>query len=233
MPQQLLVNPGFDDGTTGWTASGGFGTYSYTSSNQIAVLDGVAYFSYVSRTLSQVANVPEDISGWGSIVAVVNIRHRQKGDDGSYSQVDIYNFEAVFKNASGTILATKRTPSSGSSNAPQEFTDISITLNRSEMPSDFDSIATAEVRVTGLDTGFWNGNHGPMVDYVTLTGYEASSSTSGGGPPSSSSSLHGDSGSPGVPSRWKGRGRNGHFALTRGLLKRLWPDFYRQTRHRF
>ena len=59
MPQQILVNPNFDDGTIGWSASGGFGTYSYTSSNQIAVLDGVAYFTYFSRTLSQSVNVSE------------------------------------------------------------------------------------------------------------------------------------------------------------------------------
>jgi hypothetical protein len=178
MSQQLLVNASFDDGTTGWTASGGFGTYSYTTSNQIAVLDGVAYFTYVSRTLSQTVNVSSVIPSSSSIVAVVNLRHRQKGDDGTYSQVDAYNFEVVFKNSSGSIVTTKRTPSTGNSNAPQEFTDINLTLERSEIPSDFDSIATAEVKVTGLDSGFWNGNHGPMVDYVTLTAYEASSSSS-------------------------------------------------------
>lgn len=213
MPQQLLTNPNFDDGTTGWTASNGFGTYSYTSSNLIAVLDGVAYFTYVSRTLSQSVNVSEIIGEAGSFSAVVNIRHRQKGDDGTYTQVDTYNFEVLFKDSSGTTIASKRTPSSGSSNAPQEFTDVELTLDRSEIAGTFDSINSIEVKVTGLDAGFWNGNHGPMVDYVTLTANPRTTSSS--------------------ENRWLGRRRRGgHFSLTRGILNRLWPDFFRHGRPR-
>jgi len=235
MSQQLLVNPNFSDDTTGWSASGGFGTYSHYTSNQIAVLDGVAYFTYVSRTLSQVVNVSSVVAASGSLVAVVNIRHRQKGDDGGYSQIDTYNFEVVFKNSSGAILATRRTPAAGDTNAPKDFTDVGLTLNRSDLPSDFDSISTVEVKITGIDTGFWNGNHGPMVDYVTLTAYEPSSSSSeSSSTPESSSSSSESSSTPERPkNKWLGKGQSGHFSLTKGLMKRLWPDFSKQSRQRF
>jgi hypothetical protein len=239
MSQQLLINPNFDDGTTGWTASGGFGTYSYTSSNQIAVLDGVAYFTYVSRTLSQTASVSEIIGETGGLSAVLNIRHRQKGDDGSYTQVDIYNFEVIFKNSAGATVASKRTPSSGSSNAPQYFTDIELTLSRSEIPETFDSISSVEVRITGLDAGYWNGNHGPMVDYVTLTtsDYSPPSSSSYSSESSSSSSSEEPSSSSSsfplkAKNKWLGNNQGGHFAITKGIVKRLWPDFFRQNRQR-
>lgn len=239
MPQQLLTNPNFDDGTTGWTASGGFSAYSYTSSNQIAILDGIAYFTYASRTLSQIVNVSEIIGETGGFSAVLNIKHRQKGDDGGYTQVDTYNFQVLFKNAAGAIVASKRTPASGSSNAPQYYTDVELNLSRSEIAGSFDSISSIEVKVTGLDTGYWNGNHGPMVDYVTLTAseysppssssYSSDSSSSSSEEPSSSSSSFALK----AKNKWLGNNHGSHFSLTKGLMKRLWPDFSRQSRQRF
>ena len=162
---QLLTNSEFNSGTTGWSATGGFGTYSYTSSNQVAVLDGVLYFTYVSRTVSQSVNVSSYITSSNSFEGILSIKHRQKSDDGGYTQIDTYNFTILFKNSIGTTIATKTT---GTTNAPQNFTDITLTLNRSEIPSTYDTITTVEVQITGVDSGFWNGNHGPMVNYVKL-----------------------------------------------------------------
>ena len=71
----------------------------------------------------------------------------------------------LFKNASGTTIVTKTT---GSSIAPLNYTDVTLTLNRSEIPATFDTITSVEVRITGQDAGNWNGNHGPWVDYVQL-----------------------------------------------------------------
>ena len=165
-PVQLLTNPDFAAGTSGWTASGGFGTYSYTSSNQIALYNGEMYFTYVSRTLSQIVNVSSVAAEADTFTAVVNLRHREKSDAPTYTQIDTYTFSVVYKNSAGGTVITKTT---GSANAPQNFADITLTLDRTEIPTTFDTIATAEVRVTGIDTGYWNGNHGPIVQYVTLT----------------------------------------------------------------
>ena len=165
-PQQLVTNSSFDSGTTGWTASGGFGSYSISSSSQIAITGGIAYFSYVSRTLSQNVSLTSVINNANTLTGVVNIKHREKNDAGTYSQIDTYNFTLVFKNAGGTTITTKTT---GTVNAPQNYTDVTLTLNRSDIPATFGSIASVDIQVTGLDTGYWNGNWGPMVQYITLT----------------------------------------------------------------
>ena len=160
-PTQLLTNSDFSSGTTGWTASGGFGTWSFTSSNQAAVLDGVLYFSYVSRTVSQSVNVSSYVSAATTVSGILNIKREDNGPNNN----DTYNFTLLFKNSSGTTIATKTT---GSSIAPLNYTDVTLTLNRSEIPATFDTITSVEVQITGQDAGFWNGNHGPWVDYVQL-----------------------------------------------------------------
>lgn len=158
---QLLINPDFDLGTTGWSATGGFGTWSFSSSNQAAVLNGVLYFTYVSRTVSQSVNVSSYISSADSFEGILNIKREQNGPNNN----DTYTFTLLFKNSSGATVTTKTT---GSSIAPLDYTDITLTLNRSEIPSTFDTITTVDVQITGVDAGFWNGNHGPWVDYVNL-----------------------------------------------------------------
>ena len=157
----MLVNPDFDSGTTGWSASGGFGTWSFNSSNQVAVLNGVLYFTYTSRTVSQSVNVSSYVSSANSFYGVLNIKREENGPNNN----DTYNFTLLFKNSGGTTIVTKTT---GSSIAPLNYTDITLTLNRSEIPLTFDTITSVEVQVTGVDAGFWNGNHGPWVDYVKL-----------------------------------------------------------------
>ena len=158
---QLLTNSDFSSGTTGWTASGGFGTWSFTSSNRIAVLNGVLYFTYVSRTVSQSVNVSSLITSANSFSGVINIKSEENGPNNN----DTYNFVLLFKNSSGTTIATKTT---GTTIAPLNYTDITLTLNRSEIPATFDTITSVEVQITGQDAGNWNGNHGPWVDYVQL-----------------------------------------------------------------
>ena len=160
-PTQLLTNSDFSSGTTGWTASGGFGTWSFTSSNQAAVLDGVLYFSYISRTVSQSVNVSSYVSSATTFSGILNIKRENNGPNNN----DTYNFTLLFKNSSGTTIATKTT---GSSIAPLNYTDVTLTLNRSEIPATFDTITSVEVQITGQDAGNWNGNHGPWVDYVQL-----------------------------------------------------------------
>lgn len=158
---QLLTNSDFSLGTIGWSASGGFGTWSYTSSSQVAVLDGVLYFTYVSRTVSQSVNVSSLITSANSFSGIANIKRENNGPNNN----DTYNFTLLFKNSSGTTVISKTT---GSSIAPLDYTDITLTLNRNEIPLTFDTITTVDVQLTGQDAGFWNGNHGPWVDYIKL-----------------------------------------------------------------
>jgi hypothetical protein len=158
---QLLTNPDFDSGTTGWTATGGFGTWSYYSSNQVAVLNGVLYFTFVSRTVSQSVDVSGSIASANSFSGVINIKRENNGPNNN----DTYNFVLLFKNSSGTTITTKTT---GTTIAPLNYTDVTLTLDRSEIPATFDTIATVQVQLTAIDAGYWNGNHGPWVDYIQL-----------------------------------------------------------------
>jgi len=167
-PTQLLLNNNFDEGTTSWISNRGFSTYSYTSSSQPAVLNSILYFSYVNTTVSQSVEVSSIISSITTFTCTINIKHREKSDASTYTQIDQYSFEVLFNNSSGTTIISKRTPSTGQQNAPKDFTDITLILNRSEIPSNFNSIYAIQVNISGIDTGFWNGNHGPMVDYVNL-----------------------------------------------------------------
>lgn len=164
--QQLVTNSSFNNGTTGWTATGGFQTYNYSNGSQAAVDSGILYFSYVNRTVSQSVSVSSIISQVNSFTGICNIKHREKSDAATYSLIDTYNFTLNFKNSGGTSIITKTT---GTVNAPQNYTDISLVLNRSEIPSTFNTIATVDISISGIDNGFWAGNHGPMVDYITLT----------------------------------------------------------------
>jgi hypothetical protein len=216
MSNQLLINNNFDQGTTGWSATGGFGAYSYYTSNQIAIDNGIAYFTYVTRTLSQVVDVSNIVSEIESFSCTLNIKHRQKGDEDAYTQVDVYNFELLFKDSSGNLLTSKRTPTTGNAPAPQEFTDINLELTRSEISS-FNHISTIEVKITGLDTGFWNGNHGPMVDYVSLYSNVGSDGSGGSG----------GGGNAGIRRNKK---FNNSSKLNRGLYKRFW-NIYRDIRN--
>lgn len=158
---QLLTNSDFSSGTTGWSATGGFGTWSFTLSNQVAVLNGVLYFTYVSRTVSQSVNVSSYVSAANSFTGILNIKREENGPNNN----DTYTFVLIFKNSGGGTVTTKTT---GSSIAPLNYTDVTLTLNRSEIPATFDTITTVEVQITGQDVGNWNGNHGPWVDYVRL-----------------------------------------------------------------
>jgi hypothetical protein len=161
VPTQLLSNSDFESGTTGWSATGGFAEYSFTSSNRVAILNGVLYFTYISRTVSQSINVSSQILSINSFIGVINIKRIENGPNNN----DTYNFVLLFKDSSNNTIITKTT---GSVLAPQNFTDIVLTLDRSEIPQTFDTIATVEIQLTGLDAGFWNGNHGPAVNYIRL-----------------------------------------------------------------
>lgn len=160
-PTQLLTNSDFSLGTTGWSATGGFAPYSFTASNRVAVLDGVLYFTFTSRTVSQSVNVSSQIALANSFNGIINIQRIAN----TANVNDTYTFTLIFRNSANSTVIQKTT---GNSIAPQNFTDIQLTLNRSEIPTTFDTITTVEAQVTGLDAGFWNGNHGPMVNYIKL-----------------------------------------------------------------
>ena len=178
-PVQLLVNSGFTNGTTGWSSSSGFRTdpFNYQIGSQPIVVasvndggitgsDGYLIFSFSSATVSQTVSIA-DIANYNIITAIINIS-RISNNDIQRPTPDAFSFVIVYKNASNGTVATKRTPASGTQSAPTSFTDYTLTFTRDDNVN-FDTITSATVSISGIDNGFWQGQHGPVVDYCTLT----------------------------------------------------------------
>lgn len=174
-PVQLLVNSGFTSGTTGWTAAGGFQTYDYYSGSLPAVTnsindngvvgsDGYLVLSYIARTVSQTVSIT-DIANYNIITSVINIARTANREN---IGLDNFSFQVVYKDASNNTVATSRIPTSGTQTAPAVFTDYTLTFTRDDSAA-FDTIVSATVSISGIDGGFWAGNHGPAIDYCTLT----------------------------------------------------------------
>ena len=172
---QLLTNPDYLSGTTGWTSSRGFATYSFTSGNQPAVVasindngivgsDGYLVFSYVSTTVSQTVAIADAtiLNKLTATLSIVDIPNREVsfGDDQ-------FSFEVLFKDIGNNTLYSKRSPSTGNQNAPDVFRDYILELNRADSPN-FNDITSVTVNITSIDVGFWAGQHGVCVDYCTL-----------------------------------------------------------------
>ncbi len=174
-PVQLLVNSGFTNGTTGWSSSTGFATYNYSSGSQPAVVssindngiigsDGYLILSYASATISQTVSI-SNIADYNIITGVLNIT---RIPNNAGRGADAFSFQVDYKNASNVTVATTRTPASGTQAAPETFTDYTLTFTRDDSVA-FDTIVSATVSFSGIDTGFWAGQHGPAIDYCTLT----------------------------------------------------------------
>ena len=178
---QLLLNSGFTDfnastgAATSWSASPGWQAFSpsYSASRPCTVTNmpsyagvyptssstGFVIFSYVSATISQTINITS-LTGINTITGVLNIANTNNRSLG-----DTFTFQIQYKNAAGTVLYTSTT---NSTTAPAAWTDYTLTLTRASSPN-FDLIKSATVNITGIDSGFWNGQFGPAMDYCTLT----------------------------------------------------------------
>ena len=182
-PGQLLTNSDFLSGTTGWTASPGFATFSYSSASRPAVTTSIDYsgrawpgysntgssgylvFSYGAATVSQTVSVAATIGSINTFTAVMNMINVPNP---SGSTFDNFSFEVLYKDSGGTTLYTSRIPTSGTQTATNSYSNYTTTLGRSSN-ANFGQIASATINIYGLDNGFWNGNYGPCVDYCTLT----------------------------------------------------------------
>lgn len=172
---QLLDNPDFSSGTSGWTSSTGFATYNFSSGSQPAVTasindngivgsDGYLVFSYVSATVSQTVAIADAtiLNKLTATLSIVDIPNRE----GTFGD-DKFSFQVLFKDASNNTLYSKRSPLTGTQSAPEVFRDYILELNRADSPN-FDNITSVTVSITSIDAGYWAGQHGACVDYCTL-----------------------------------------------------------------
>ncbi|WWT39292.1 hypothetical protein [Microcystis phage Mel-JY01] len=172
-PIQILLNSEFTTGSTHWTASGTFGTFSTNNASRPAVYQNTLVFSYsdAAGIVSQTVDVSQNIQTYDEFNSVMRIRHIQNtspwGSTSSYSSIDKFYFMVEFFDTNNIMLINKRIPPSGTENCPRYYTEYSLSLNRNEIVN-FNDIRYVKVTVFGDDTAFWNGNYGPQVDYIRL-----------------------------------------------------------------
>jgi hypothetical protein len=174
---QLLINPEFTEivsnGANGWTSTRGWDAWSGISANKPTAVTnmpiregiyptststGFVIFSFAPATISQTVTI-DNLVGVNTITGVLNIVNV------SNNAPDNFTFQIQCKNSTGTVLYTKTT---GSIQAPDSWTDYTLTLTRAESPN-FDLIKSITVNITSIDTGYWNGQYGPTMDYCRLT----------------------------------------------------------------
>jgi mRNA-degrading endonuclease HigB of HigAB toxin-antitoxin module len=110
----------------------------------------------VSQTVSL---LPGMIEGLGLFkLAYRVVRNQQPG---------VYWVLVEFMNDSGSLLATLRSPVSGSEEAPLAWETYPLSLSRSAVAA-FDQITQVRVSLFGVTTGSWGGHYGPLFDYVSL-----------------------------------------------------------------
>ncbi len=172
---QLLSNPEFtvitDNGASGWTSTQGWDSYSYTFANSpttvmnmpdgypISTSTGFVIFSFQSATISQTIPIIS-LVGINTITGVLNIVNVS-----NRNMTDTFTFQIQYKNSTGLVLYTTTT---NSIQAPATWTDYTLTLTRNASPN-FDLIKSITVNITSIDVGYWNGHHGPAMDYCRLT----------------------------------------------------------------
>ncbi len=156
-PLQLLINPSFDDGETGWSSSDGFQEYSGSSGILPAIANGALYFSFrYSTVVSQSASVPP-LDSYDQIVASIRVS-TWAGEDRGW-----FEFRIRFFDGTDTQIASRSIPRS----SPQSPTTFPLSISRSDF-AEFDDIASVTVEVQGADERGWAGNYGPIVDFITV-----------------------------------------------------------------
>jgi uncharacterized lipoprotein YbaY len=174
---ELLVNPQFAlldpvnplkplawDSTEGWVVFSGSGG---NDAPPAVVANGLtdrflAFGESSSVVVSQTVPVfPMTSSGVDSFsLAYEVVKNQQEG---------IYWVQAEFLDASGTVLATLRRPSSGTEAAPSALTANQLVLNRDSL-ANFDQITQVRVSLFGQQSPYaWSGHYGPFFNYVSLT----------------------------------------------------------------
>ena len=153
----LLINPGFQQGLTGWYETGPGGTYT-----GCGPAGGVCYvFSYLTGTVQQTVIAPETYTGYS-----VSFQYRLPCNNsiGGYCENPVGPQDWLSANLSlylGDTSVENIQLLSVQAYQPQyrtfSLTDTAPAFN------------TATLSFTGQDVGFWGGPYGPQIDNVSLT----------------------------------------------------------------
>ena len=167
----LITNPAFANGTTGWTVNSGNG-----AAGTFAAGGGTAYqFSYIGGTISQSIAVNQALAAAGTGINVSGLQYgwqyanyckNKIGGDGSCLDpngiVDQFSANVSLTNSAGTNVYSRSFEYNTWEYAwKHEAQDINFNTSHA-----LTGLSTLNISFSGIDSGYWAGLYGPVVTNV-------------------------------------------------------------------
>ena len=167
----LITNPSFANGTTGWIVNSGNG-----AAGVFAAGGGTAYqFGYIGGTISQSIAVNQALAAAGTGINVSGLQYgwqyanyckNKIGGDGSCLDpngiVDQFSANVSLTNSAGANVYSRSFEYNTWAYAwKHEAQDINFTS-----PYALTGLSTLNVSFSGIDSGYWAGLYGPVVTNV-------------------------------------------------------------------
>jgi hypothetical protein len=167
----LITNPAFANGTTGWTVNSGNG-----AAGTFAAGGGTAYqFSYIGGTISQSIAVNQALAAAGTGINVSGLQYgwqyanyckNKISGDGSCLDpngiVDQFSANVSLTNSAGTNVYSRSFEYNTWAYAwKHEAQDINFDTSHA-----LTGLSTLNISFSGIDSGYWAGLYGPVVTNV-------------------------------------------------------------------
>ena len=153
----LLINPGFQQGLTGWSSSGPGGAYS-----GCGPAGGICYvFSYLTGTVQQTIVAPETYTGYS-----VSFQYRLPCNNSIFGYCENPLGPQDWLNANLSLYLNDTSVENIQLLSIQAYQPQYQTFSLTGTTSAFN---TATISFSGQDTGFWGGPYGPQIDNVSLS----------------------------------------------------------------
>lgn len=153
----LLINPGFQQGLTGWTETGPGSTYG-----GCGPAGGICYvFSYLTGTVQQTVIAPQMYTGYS-----VSFQYRLPCNNSIGGYCENPFGPQDWLNANLSLYLGDTSVENIQLLSVQAYQPQYQTFSLSGTASAFN---TATISFSGQDVGFWAGPYGPQIDNVSLT----------------------------------------------------------------
>lgn len=154
----LLINPGFQQGLTGWSSSGPGGTYS-----GCGPAGGICYvFSYLTGVVQQTIVAPETYTDY-----LVSFQYRLPCNNSIGGYCENPSGPRDWLTANLSLYLNDTSVENIQLLSVQTYQPQYQTFSLSgTAPSAFN---TATISFTGQDVGFWGGPYGPQIDNVSVS----------------------------------------------------------------
>lgn len=143
----LLFNPGFNQGTDGWS-----GVYAGWQGSNPALINNQITFSYINQSVSQ------GLFSGPFQNATLTLSADWLNNDLNRGMVDTYSMTFEVKDINQNVVGTGTYNSTGS----HDWTNRSVTIQATG------PVSYITVTFSGLDTGYWYGTYGPTFKNPVL-----------------------------------------------------------------